>query len=107
MSLSSDIRAAFIETRDFIDPSKTIVLTGPNGLTARVVSSSFPESELLKEERYDAKIPSRVTILQEDFNRLAIGDRSAVKIYGLTLTVIVIDQDPADPLIDLTLAKFS
>jgi riboflavin synthase alpha subunit len=97
-------RAAFIETRDFLGG---LTLTGPNGLTAEVMAGSFPESQTLHDARYDSKIPARVTMLQEDFTRLAIVDRGKVGVAGLSLTVIVIDPDPADPLVDLTLTKFS
>jgi len=104
---SNSILAAFLESRAFLDPSKQIILTGPNGQTAQVIATSFPQSKTLKEARLDAKLPVRVTMLNADLARLAIVDRSQVKIYGQSLTVIVIDSDPVDPLVDLTLSEFS
>ena len=106
-AFSNSILAAFLETRAFLDPAKLIILTGPNGLTAQVVATSFPQSKTLKETHFDAKLPVRVTMLGTDFTRLAIVDRSVVKIYGQSLTVIVIDSDPVDPLVDLTLSEFA
>jgi hypothetical protein len=104
---STLVRAAFLESRSVLDPTAQVILTGPNGKTAQVIATSFPQSKTLKEARFDAKLPSRVTILQEDFVALAIADRSQVKIAGQTLTVIVIDTDPIDPLIDLTLSEYA
>lgn len=104
---SDSIQAAFLETLDVLDPAAQVLLTGPNGQTAQVISTSFPQSKTLKESHLDAKLPVRVTLLNADFVRLAIVDRSQVQIYGQTLTVIVIDNDPVDPLVDLTLTEFS
>jgi hypothetical protein len=102
------VQAAFLEARAILDPSLQVILTGPNGQTAQVVATSFPQSKTLKEARLDAKLPVRVTMLNVDLARLAIVDRSQVTIYGQTLTVIVIDSDPVDdPLVDLTLSEFS
>ena len=98
------IQAAFLETRAALNP---IILTGPNGQTAQIIATSFPQSKTLKEARFDAKLPVRVTMLNTDFTRLAIVDRSNVQLYGQSLTVIVIDNDPVDPLVDLTLSEFS
>jgi hypothetical protein len=85
------ISRAFTETLQTLDPSAQVILTGPNGQTAKVIATSFPQSKTLKEARLDAKLPVRVTMLNIDFVRLAIVDRSQVAIYGQKLTVIVID----------------
>ena len=105
---SNLIRAGFIEARRILDPEKKLLLTAPNTQTALVLSSSFPIVKILKEARFDEKIPVRVTMLQEDFVRLAIVDRCIVQIVGHKLSVIVIDKDdPVEPLVDLTLAEYA
>ena len=108
MSEFSDlIQRGFLETRDLLGPAPNLILTGPNGKTARVLSTSFPKSQTLKEASLDAKLPATVSLLTTDATRLAIVDRSIVGILGQKLTVIVIDTDPADPLTTLTLAQFA
>ena len=103
----ASIQDAFLETRTALDPDGQMILTGPNGQTAQVIATSFPQSLTLKEARMEAKLPARVTMLGTDFVRLAITDRSNVQIQGQTLAVVVIDTDPIDPLVDLTLTEFS
>lgn len=103
----NSIQAAFLETCALLDPDAQMILTAPNGHTAQVIASSFPQSNTLKEARLDAKLPVSVTMLETDFDRLAITDRSTVKIQGQTLTVIVVDNDPVDPLVDLTLTQLA
>jgi hypothetical protein len=104
---SDSISAAFAETLQTLDPDSLVILTGPNGQTAQVIATSFPQSKTLKESHLDAKLPARVTMFTADFTRLAIVDRSAVTLYGQPLTVIVIDSDPIEPLVDLTLSELS
>lgn len=109
------MRKGFDDTRAALDPDDQFVLVGPNGQSAFVLTSSFPQSLTLRETRLDSKIPAKVTILQEDFERLAISDRVQVTIpnfstpsnISTTWTVLVIDSDPSDPLVDLTLVDLS
>jgi hypothetical protein len=102
--ISDEIKAAWLEVRAALDP---VVLTGPNGKTAQVIPTSFLQSKILSEASYDSKLPAVVELLREDYKALAIKDRSTVQIYGLSLTVTVIGDDPLDPIIALTLTQFS
>jgi hypothetical protein len=104
---SSSIQAAFLDTCAKTDPNGQVLLTGPNGQTAQVIATAFAQSKTLKEARLDAKLPVHVTILGSDLVRLAIVDRAQVKIYGQTLTVVVIDSNQIEPLVNLTLTEFA
>jgi hypothetical protein len=104
---SDQLRAAWLESRQFLDPEQKITLTAANGQKALGIATSFVSSKELKAASYADKIPAAIELLREDFARLALADRSDLTVAARTLTITHIGDDPIDPCVQLTVVHLS
>jgi hypothetical protein len=94
------VKRAFLETRAHVG-----VPLNYKGVIKTVITGAIEKKRQQEVSGYLPQAITQIDMIDDDFNALVnmgFGDRSTVTIAGVALRVVVIDNEPSDPIVRLS-----